>query len=152
MRADEVVLYPTETVYGLAVNPLSEAALDKLYAEKPAARNEIKSAKGYAVFSSIGVNLFLVSTERGGGILRDNRSGKDIYMKMFSAGGGVGMGVKDFAVVFIFHTETAMDDFQKEGCQGLSCAADSSSNNNQHLHRNARHKTHRMHRLGESPA
>lgn len=91
------------------------AALDKLYAERPAARQELQSAKGYAVFSSIGVNLFLISTERGGGILRDNRSGKDIYMSMFSAGGGVGMGVKDFALIFVFHTLDAMDQFQQEG-------------------------------------
>lgn len=91
------------------------AALKKLYVERPAAKKEIQSAKGYAVFSSIGVNLFLVATERGGGILRDNNNGKDTYMKMFSAGGGIGMGVKDFNVIFIFHTVSAMDDFQKEG-------------------------------------
>jgi lipid-binding SYLF domain-containing protein len=91
------------------------AALTKLYSENPAAKAEVRSAKGYAVFSSIGVNLFLVATERGGGILRDNRNGSDTYMKMFSAGGGVGMGVKDFAVIFIFHTVSAMEDFQKEG-------------------------------------
>ena len=90
-------------------------ALGKLYADRPAAKSEIQSAKGYAVFSSIGINLFLVATERGGGILRDNRNGKDIYMKMFSAGSGIGMGVKDFSVIFIFHTVTAMEDFQKEG-------------------------------------
>jgi lipid-binding SYLF domain-containing protein len=91
------------------------AALAKLYKEKPQARDEIKSAKGYAVFSSIGVNLFVVATERGGGILRDHRSGKDTYMKMFSAGGGIGMGVKDFSVIFIFHTVAAMEDFQSAG-------------------------------------
>ena len=91
------------------------AALEKLYQEKPEARDEVKSAKGYAVFSSIGVNLFIVSTESGGGILHNNQTGKDTYMKMFSAGGGLGMGVKDFAVVFIFHTNAAMEDFQKEG-------------------------------------
>jgi lipid-binding SYLF domain-containing protein len=90
-------------------------ALEKLYKEKPAAREEIKSAVGYAVFSSIGINVFLVSTEKGGGILRDHRSDKDTYMKMFSAGGGVGMGVKDFSVVFIFHTVTAMEKFQTAG-------------------------------------
>lgn len=91
------------------------AALKKLYAEKPHAKSEVASAKGYAVFSSIGVNLFLVSTERGGGILRDNRSGKDTYMKMFSAGGGIGMGVKDFSMIFIFHTAKALEEFQTEG-------------------------------------
>ncbi|MEH6589120.1 MAG: hypothetical protein V7746_02625 [Halioglobus sp.] len=90
-------------------------ALDRIYSERPEAKAEIQSAKGYAVFSSIGVNLFVVATERGGGILRDNRDGQDTYMKMFSAGGGIGMGVKDFAVIFIFHTVSAMEDFQKEG-------------------------------------
>ena len=92
-----------------------KVALDKLYAEKPSAREEIKSAKGYAVFSSMGINVLLVSTENGAGILRDNATGKDTYMKMFSAGGGIGMGVKDFIVVFVFHTEDSMDQFQVSG-------------------------------------
>ena len=91
------------------------AALTKLYQERPHAKGEVQGAKGYAVFSSIGMNLFLVATERGGGILRDNRSGKDVYMQMFSAGGGMGMGVKDMSLIFIFHTVAAMEDFQKEG-------------------------------------
>lgn len=90
-------------------------ALEKLYRERPQARDELNSAKGYAVFSSIGVNLFLISTENGGGILRINSSGKDIYMRMFSAGGGLGMGIKDFALIFIFHTQAAMDQFRSEG-------------------------------------
>ena len=90
-------------------------ALKKLYKEKPAARAEIKAAKGYAVFSSIGINVLLVSTENGGGILRDNRDGTDTYMRMFSAGGGIGLGVKDFSVVFIFHTVEAMAEFKDSG-------------------------------------
>lgn len=90
-------------------------ALDKLYAEKPSTREELKSAKGYAVFSSLGVNVLLVSTQNGGGILHNNVTGKDIYMKMFSAGGGIGMGIKDFIVVFVFHTQDAMDKFQQSG-------------------------------------
>lgn len=92
-----------------------KTALEKLYAEKPGTKEELKSAKGYAVFSTVGINLFLVSTERGGGILRDNRNGTDIYMKMFSAGGGIGMGVKDFSLIFVFHTVEAMENFQTEG-------------------------------------
>jgi lipid-binding SYLF domain-containing protein len=90
-------------------------ALEKLYQQRPQAREELRSAKGYAVFSSIGINLFLISTERGGGILRINSGRQDIYMQMFSAGGGIGMGVKDFALIFIFHTQAAMDQFQEEG-------------------------------------
>lgn len=92
-----------------------QAALKKLFAEKPAAKAEIESAKGYAVFSNIGINVLVVSTGRGGGILRDNRTGKDTYMKMFSAGGGWGMGVKDFSAVFIFETTSALETFVTEG-------------------------------------
>jgi lipid-binding SYLF domain-containing protein len=92
-----------------------QKALDRLYEEKPATRQDVKEAKGYAVFSSFGMNLFLISTERGNGILKDNRNGKDIYMKMFSGGGGIGMGVKDFNAVFIFHTVKAMEDFRAGG-------------------------------------
>ena len=90
-------------------------ALDKLYKERPSAREEIKDAKGYAVFSSIGLNVFLISTENGSGILRNNQTGKDIYMRMFSGGGGIGLGVKDFNAVFIFHTAAAMEKFRSGG-------------------------------------
>ena len=78
------------------------AALEKLYREKPTAKDEIRNAKGYAVFSNIGLNIGFISSQRGGGILRDNRTGKDVYMNMFSAGGGWGLGVKDFAAILIF--------------------------------------------------
>ena len=90
-------------------------ALQALYADKPATRQELKESKGYAVFSSMGINILLISTERGGGILHDNKTGKDTYMKMFSAGGGIGMGVKNFSLIFVFHTASAMENFQKEG-------------------------------------
>ncbi len=92
-----------------------QAALSKLFREKPEAEQALKQAKGYAVFSNIGINLGLVSTQRGGGILRDNRDGEDIYYKMFSAGGGWGLGIKDFAVIFVFDTTAAIDQFENEG-------------------------------------
>ena len=92
-----------------------KAALSKLFREKPGAEQELNRAKGYAVFSNIGVNLGFVSTQRGGGILRDNRDGEDIYYKMFSAGGGWGLGIKDFAVIFVFETDAALDQFENEG-------------------------------------
>ncbi|MFP6583111.1 MAG: L-threonylcarbamoyladenylate synthase [Candidatus Hydrogenedentota bacterium] len=34
LRAGEIVAYPTESVYGLAVDPFNEAALERLYAAK----------------------------------------------------------------------------------------------------------------------
>lgn len=125
---------PGETIFGKSSpekqrTKLQQArtnALEKLYKERPQARDELSSAKGYAVFSSIGVNLFLISTENGGGILRINSTGQDIYMRMFSAGGGLGLGIKDFALIFIFHTQAALDQFRKEGWD-FSAQADASA-------------------------
>jgi lipid-binding SYLF domain-containing protein len=107
-----------------------QQVLTKLYAEKPKAKSEVENSKGYAVFSSLGINLFVVSTARGGGVLHDNRNNKDIYMSMFSAGGGIGLGVKDFGIVFVFKEEKAMDDFLESGWD-FSAQADATVETNQ---------------------
>jgi len=97
------------------VQNMRKEVLAKLYKEKPEAKSAVAKSKGYAVFSSLGINLFVVSTARGGGILHDNRDNKDTYMKMFSAGGGLGLGVKDFGIVFVFEIEKALNEFEESG-------------------------------------
>ena len=62
--------------------------LAKLYAVEPGARDQIAKAKGYAVFSNVGVNVIFLSAGNGWGIVRDNASGRDTYMKMASGAGG----------------------------------------------------------------
>ena len=89
--------------------------LAQLYEEKPSTRSEISSAVGYAVFSNIGVNVILVSAGGGSGVVHDNQSGGDTYMKMGSAGVGLGLGIKDFRGVFVFHTRKALDRFVDSG-------------------------------------
>jgi lipid-binding SYLF domain-containing protein len=89
--------------------------LARLYNEKPSLEDMIAKATGYAVFSNVGINVLLVSTANGKGIARDNGSGEDIYMNMFSAGGGIGLGVKKFAAVFVLHNQAALDQFIVEG-------------------------------------
>lgn len=89
--------------------------LTRLYEEKPQARGEISNAEGYAVFSNLGVNLFFIAAGGGRGVVHDNRSGKDTYMNMGSAGVGIGLGIKDFRGIFIFHTRKALTDFIEKG-------------------------------------
>ena len=105
-------------------------ALNKLISLDPGMQGELDDAIGYAVFSNIGINLLLVSTQRGGGILHDNRSGGDTYMKMFSAGGGFGLGLKEFAAIFVFHTDRALDEFVSEGWD-FSAQADANATYNE---------------------
>ena len=56
-----------------------------------------------------------MSTANGKGIAHDNKSAKDTYMNMFSAGGGIGLGVKKFSAVFVFHSRGAFDQFVEKG-------------------------------------
>ena len=80
---------------------------------------------GYGVFSNIGTYLFLLSTASGWGIVRDSKTGKDTYMNIFSAGLGIGLGIKDFRGVFVFTSRGALEKFINEGwsAQGQADAA-----------------------------
>lgn len=66
--------------------------LSKLYSLHPEARADIQHADGYAVFASNSSKILLFGFGSGYGVVKDIRSGKDIYMKMAQGGAGVGMG------------------------------------------------------------
>lgn len=89
--------------------------LTKLYQIHPQAKQQIAKAVGYGVFSNVGVNLILLSAGNGWGIVRNNKTGKDIYMKMVSGGIGLGLGVKDFRGVFVFTSREALRRFTEHG-------------------------------------
>lgn len=89
--------------------------LKNLYSKDDNAEEVINDAYGYAVFSNVGVNVILVSAGGGKGVAINNQSGRRTFMKMASAGVGLGIGVKDFRAVFAFHTKKAFDAFVDKG-------------------------------------
>jgi len=98
-----------------AVQQMKSETLAKLYRIEPHAKGQIKQAVGYAVFSNVGVNVFLFSAGSGYGVVKNNRTGKKTYMKMASGGLGIGLGVKDFRGVFVFTSEDALKTFIENG-------------------------------------
>ncbi len=98
-----------------AIQAMRNETLTRLYKLKPETRQEIRSAAGYAVFSNINNNLLFVSGGNGYGVTRDNRSGKDTYMKMASVGVGLGLGIKDFQAVILFKDRAALARFLEQG-------------------------------------
>ena len=105
-----------------AVQSMRSETLAELYEIHPHAKTQIEQAVGYGVFSNVGINLFLLSTASGWGIVRDEKTGQDTYMKMYSAGIGPGLGVKDFRGVFIFTSESALNQFVEGGWDGSAQA------------------------------
>jgi hypothetical protein len=91
--------------------------LAELYQRKPELRERISRAPGYATFSMLNMNLFLMASGNGYGLLKDNRTGGEIFMRMASLGAGAGMGVKDFRAVFLFNDAEVMERFVEQGWQ-----------------------------------
>lgn len=98
-----------------AAQNMRQDVLSTLYQLKPAARSQVQSSPGYAVFSNANVNIIFASFGGGYGVVRDNRSGRDVYMKMGEVGIGLGLGVKDFRAAFIFHDRATMERFINSG-------------------------------------
>ena len=99
--------------------------LTQLYASNPEMKNILKKAAGYATFSQVSVNLLLLATGNGYGVVEDNRTKKETFMRMGSLGGGIGAGVKDVRVIFVFHDPNVMRTFIEQGWQfgGQTAAA-----------------------------
>ena len=94
----------------------SADVLEDLYKLEPSAKAKVEKSVGYAVFSNVGVNLFVVAAAGGSGMVVENdKGGKTTYMKMGSAGVGIGLGVKDFRAVFVFTDKEKLTNFIEKG-------------------------------------
>ena len=91
------------------------ADLNKL---QPGSQAAIQKAAGYAVFNNMGTNVLLLSTARGAGIAINSKTKQETFMKMISAGAGLGIGVKDYRVVFVFENDQALSNFINSGWSG----------------------------------
>lgn len=91
--------------------------LAELYSSKPDMKERIQKAAGYATFKMTDVNLFLLASGNGYGVLMDNKAGKEVFMRVASLGGGVGMGLKDMRVIFVFNDPKVMEQFLEKGWQ-----------------------------------
>jgi len=98
-----------------SIQSMREDVLTQLFKAKPALRSEIKDAPGYAVFSNVNVNIIFASFSGGIGVAKNMHSGQYTYMRMGEVGLGLGLGVKDFRAVFVFHTKAAFNRFIKHG-------------------------------------
>ncbi|AOS43627.1 hypothetical protein Verru16b_00679 [Lacunisphaera limnophila] len=99
------------------IHQTKDEVLAELYKLNPGAEAKIKQSVGYAVFSNVGVNLVLASFAGGHGIVVQKGLLKDTetYMKMGSAGLGIGLGVKDFRAVFVFNDKDKLQAFLEQG-------------------------------------
>jgi len=95
----------------------SENMIAQLVAANPQLKEKLKTAAGYATFSQFNLNLLLLSTANGYGMVVNNQTGNDTFMRMASLGYGVGAGIRDMRVIFIFNSPSIMKQFVDQGWQ-----------------------------------
>jgi len=94
---------------------MKSEVLTQLFSSKPDTRAQVESAPGYAVFSNANINLFVLAVGTGYGLVKNMRTGQHTYMNMAEGGVGLGLGVKDYSIVMVFHTTDAMNHFINSG-------------------------------------
>lgn len=98
-----------------AINNMHDETLAQLYQQRATARDVISKAAGYAVFSNVNAQYFIVGGGGGYGVAVDRSSGHKTYMKMVQGGLGLGLGVQDVRVVFVFHSARSYMNFVNKG-------------------------------------
>ena len=89
-------------------------ALDKFYAKKPDLKATLATVPGYAVFSTYGAS-FIVGGSGGTGVVHDNKTQKNTFMKLGGASAGFQLGAVENDVLVIFKTDKAMEGFVTKG-------------------------------------
>ena len=98
-----------------ALLKMRDEALEDFYATKPETKEELTKAVGYAVFDASQVNIVLFVGGMGGGVLVENGTGKETFMKMRRVGTGPGIGYKSFRQLMIFKDRSLLDQFRTLG-------------------------------------
>ena len=96
------------------IDKMEGQILAKLYKLQPGAKKTVENAAGYATFSNFGVKIFFAGSGKGAGVAVSKNKSRT-YMKMFEVQAGLGLGVKKFALVWVFDNPSALDKFVNSG-------------------------------------
>jgi lipid-binding SYLF domain-containing protein len=99
------------------VRTMAGDTLARLYAEQPAARAAIERAAGYGVFSNFGLKILVAGGGNGAGLVVDNATKHETFMKMLEVQAGLGVGISKYQLVLVFETEPALRNFIDSGWQ-----------------------------------
>ena len=97
------------------IRKMAKETLARLYKVQPSAKKAVSKSAGYAVFSNFGMKIFVAGGGSGEGIIFDNKTKKETFMKMVELQAGIGMGIKKFRLVWVFENHKDVTDFINSG-------------------------------------
>jgi len=112
----------------MKLDEMADEALQKLFAEHSKSKELYDVSFGWAVFDNLKL-AFGFSGGGGNGVAKVRESGKATYMKMGTAGVGLGLGANKYQVIFIFQDSQTYDNFVNKGWQADAGATASAGTN-----------------------
>ena len=93
------------------IDELSYKTLQRLYAKYPHAQRVINNCYAYATLSSTGIKFGLFGDAHGRGLAINNQTGERVYLRMQELSAGLGVGAKEYDLIFLINTRDAWDNF-----------------------------------------
>ena len=97
------------------IRNMAMSTLDQLYSLQPSAREAIRKAAGYAVFSEISTKILFAGGGGGKGVVVDTIADQETFMLMAMLQAGLGVGVTEFHLVWVFERESDLSNFVNNG-------------------------------------
>ncbi|MBO4780633.1 MAG: hypothetical protein J5497_08355 [Selenomonadaceae bacterium] len=109
------------------IDQLSAKTLDKLYEKYPHARNVINNCYAWATLSNSGVKVLFIGSSHGRGVAVNNQTGERVYLRMKELSAGLGLGAKEYNLIFLLNTQDAWENFIA-GKTRFAASAEASAN------------------------
>ena len=93
------------------INELATKALKNLYDKVPSSERVIHNCYAYATLSNTGMKLGIFGDAHGRGLAVNNVTGEKVYIRMKEMGIGIGLGVKEYDLIFVIANEKAWNSF-----------------------------------------
>lgn len=93
------------------INTLSDKALDQLYKKYPNAERVIEKSYAWATLSNTGIKVLVFGSSHGRGLAVNNETGEIVYLRMKELSAGLGVGAKEYNLIFLIRDREAWDNF-----------------------------------------